>query len=145
MTEDLATMGHPPSEDESYVIILGSLPPSYEPFISAMNTMSSVLGTFLSSDDLMQALTDEYDCQVSENPPKERRMLLSMLEEAVEEVARRSPENVTTVANLATGQGTVGKMAAERKAKDPIKGARKVRKEKTTKSREAAKEKTGQA
>jgi hypothetical protein len=53
MKEDLAAMGHPPSKDEFYAIILGSLPPSYEPFISAMNATSSVLGTFLSSDNLM--------------------------------------------------------------------------------------------
>jgi hypothetical protein len=56
MREDLAAMGHPPNEDEFYAIILGSLPSSYEPFISAMNATSSVLGTFLSSDNLMQAL-----------------------------------------------------------------------------------------
>lgn len=62
MKEDLAAMGHTPSEDEFYAIILGSLPSSYEPFISAMNVTSSILGTFLSSDNLMQALTNEYDC-----------------------------------------------------------------------------------
>jgi hypothetical protein len=61
MQEDLAAMDHPPGEDELYAIILGSLPSSYEPFVAAMNATSSVLGTFMSTDDLMQALTDEYD------------------------------------------------------------------------------------
>jgi hypothetical protein len=61
MREDLAAMGHPPGEDEFYAIILGSLPTSFEPFISALNATSSVLGTVLSADELMQAFTDEYD------------------------------------------------------------------------------------
>ena len=53
-------MGHPPSDDKLYAIILGSLSSS-EPFISALNTTSSIVGTVLSSDELIQALTDEYD------------------------------------------------------------------------------------
>jgi len=46
-----------------YAIILGSLPSSFEPFISALNATSSVLGTVLSPDELMQAFSDEYDRQ----------------------------------------------------------------------------------
>jgi len=61
MQEDLAAMGHTPGDDEFYTIILGSLPYSFEPFISALNATSSVLGTVLSPDELMQAFTDEYD------------------------------------------------------------------------------------
>ena len=61
MREDLASMGHAPGDDELYTIILGSLPYSFEPFISALNATSSVLGTILSPDDLMQAFTDEYE------------------------------------------------------------------------------------
>ena len=61
MREDLAAMGSPPSEDEFYAIILGSLPSSYDPYISALNATSSVLGTVLSSDDLMQTISDEYE------------------------------------------------------------------------------------
>jgi hypothetical protein len=61
MREDLAAMGHTPGDDEFYAIILGSLPYSFEPFISALNATSSVMGTILSPDELMQALTDEYD------------------------------------------------------------------------------------
>ena len=45
MREDLAAMGHTPGDDEFYAIILGSLPYSFEPFISALNATSSVLGT----------------------------------------------------------------------------------------------------
>ena len=61
MREDLAAMGHTPGDDEFYAIILGSLPYSFEPFISALNATSSVLGTVLSPDELMNAFTDEYD------------------------------------------------------------------------------------
>jgi hypothetical protein len=60
MQEDLAAMGHPPGDDKFYVIILGSLPYSFKPFISALNATSSVLGTVLSSNELMQAFTDCY-------------------------------------------------------------------------------------
>ncbi len=62
MREDLASMGHPPAEDDFYAIIIGSLPPSYDPFISALNATSSVLGAFLSPDNLMHTIMDEYDC-----------------------------------------------------------------------------------
>jgi len=61
MREDLASMGSPPSEDEFYVIILGSLPSSYDPYISALNATLIVLGYVLSSDDLIQMKTDEYE------------------------------------------------------------------------------------
>jgi hypothetical protein len=70
MQEDLATMGHPPDDDEFYAIILGSLPSSFEPFISALNATSSVLGTILSSDELMQAFTNEYDRRSFGKAPK---------------------------------------------------------------------------
>jgi len=56
-------MGHTPDDDKFYAIILGSLPSSFEPFISALNATSSVLGTVLSPDELMQAFTDEYEHQ----------------------------------------------------------------------------------
>ena len=63
MREDLTSMGHPPAEDDFYAIVIGSLPPSYDPFVSALNATSSILGTFLSPDDLMHTITDEYDHQ----------------------------------------------------------------------------------
>src|SRR6202522_1443735 len=61
MREDLCTMGHPPSKDDFYAIILGSLPPSFEPYISAVNATSSVIGKTLSVDDLMLTITEEYE------------------------------------------------------------------------------------
>jgi len=53
MREDLASMGHSPSEDDFYAILIGSLPPSYDPYISALNATSSVLGAFLVEGTLM--------------------------------------------------------------------------------------------
>ena len=54
-------MGHPPSDDDMYAIALGSLPPSYDSYISAMSATSSVLGTTISANTLMTTITDEYD------------------------------------------------------------------------------------
>jgi gag-polypeptide of LTR copia-type len=52
MREDLASIGHPPSDNDMYAIALGSLPPSYNSYISAVSTTSSVLGTTISTDAL---------------------------------------------------------------------------------------------
>jgi len=64
MREDLASMGHPPADEDFYAIILGSLPPTFDSYISAVNATSSVIGTSLSSDDLMQTVTEEYERRV---------------------------------------------------------------------------------
>ncbi|KJA26562.1 hypothetical protein HYPSUDRAFT_125296, partial [Hypholoma sublateritium FD-334 SS-4] len=61
MREDLAAMGHPPTDDDLYTIVISSLPPSYNSYISSVYATSSVLGTTMSADDLMQTLTDEYE------------------------------------------------------------------------------------
>ncbi|KAI0365546.1 hypothetical protein BV20DRAFT_925041, partial [Pilatotrama ljubarskyi] len=60
MREDLSAMGHPPADDDFYAIILGSMPSSYEPYISAISATSRVSGNVLSPDELMEALTEEY-------------------------------------------------------------------------------------
>ena len=61
MQEDLASMGHPLSDNDMYVIALGSLPPSYDSYISAVSATSSVLGTTISTDSLMTTITNKYD------------------------------------------------------------------------------------
>jgi len=40
MREDLSAMGKPPADADFYAIILASLPPSYDPYISAVNATS---------------------------------------------------------------------------------------------------------
>ena len=55
-------MGHPPSDDDTHVITLGSLPPSYNSYISAMSATLSILSTTISTDALMTTITNEYDC-----------------------------------------------------------------------------------
>jgi hypothetical protein len=78
MRKDLATMGHAPGDDKLYAIILGSLPYSFESFISALNATSSVLGTILSPDELMLAFTDEYDRRnVGKSSKKEENVAFS--------------------------------------------------------------------
>ena len=59
MQED---MGESITENDFYSLIMGSLPPSYNPYISAVNATLSVLGTTVSANDLMLTLTEEYEC-----------------------------------------------------------------------------------
>ena len=54
MREDLATTGQPPSEDDFYYIILGSLVFSYNHYISAIRRAWC-------HDELMRAITDEFN------------------------------------------------------------------------------------
>ena len=61
MHEDLSAMGKPPTDADFYMIILASLPPSYNPYISAVNATSSVLRKTLSSDSLILTVTEEYE------------------------------------------------------------------------------------
>ena len=61
MREDLAAMGHSPSDDDLCAIVLGSMSNSYEPFISALSATSRVLGKSLKPDELMDVLTEEYE------------------------------------------------------------------------------------
>ncbi|KAF8815817.1 hypothetical protein BYT27DRAFT_7009329, partial [Phlegmacium glaucopus] len=61
MRKDLASMGQPLVDNNFYAIILGSLPSSYNPYISAVNATSSVLGKTLSPNDLMQTISEEYE------------------------------------------------------------------------------------
>jgi len=43
MREDLAAQGHSPSDDDFYAIILGSLPSSFDPYVSAIMTSMNVV------------------------------------------------------------------------------------------------------
>ena len=61
MREDLASMGETLSENDFYAIIMGSLPSSFDNYISAVSATSSVLGSHLSADDLMLTITEEYE------------------------------------------------------------------------------------
>ena len=67
MREDLAVMGQPLNENNFYTIILGSLPQSYDPYISTVNATSSVLGKTISADNLMLTVTGEYEHQNLKN------------------------------------------------------------------------------
>ena len=61
MREDLAAMGQLLNENDFYAIILRSLSQSYNPYISAVNATSSVLGKTISADNLMLTMTEEYE------------------------------------------------------------------------------------
>ena len=61
MWEDMASMRELITENNFYSIIMGSLPPFYDPYISTVNATSSVLGMTISANDLMLTLTEEYE------------------------------------------------------------------------------------
>ncbi|KAG9225295.1 hypothetical protein CCMSSC00406_0009851 [Pleurotus cornucopiae] len=64
LREILASMGHPPDDDDFFAIILSSLPDSYENCISAINVSTGVSGEALPWESLTMTLTDEYDRRV---------------------------------------------------------------------------------
>ena len=55
-------MGEALTENNFYAIIMGSLPSFFDPYISVLNTISSVMEKHLSADDLMLLITEEYKC-----------------------------------------------------------------------------------
>ena len=59
--EDLASMGRSISDEDFTSIILGSIPLSYDTFISAMSATSTLLGSSLSPTNLIDAINDEAD------------------------------------------------------------------------------------
>ncbi|KAJ7674305.1 hypothetical protein B0H17DRAFT_1208107 [Mycena rosella] len=54
-------MGADPGDDNFTAIILGSLPPSYDPYLSATTATSTFLGQTLAPDDLICGLNEEAD------------------------------------------------------------------------------------
>ncbi|THG94474.1 hypothetical protein EW026_g7010 [Hermanssonia centrifuga] len=74
MRKNPAAMAHPPADNNFYAIILSSLPPSLEPYISTVTATSTVLGTTLSAEDLMLTLTEEYERWLlrSKNTPSQK-------------------------------------------------------------------------
>ena len=61
LRESLAAMGAVLTDDDSAASILGSLPSSYDTFLSALTAAESVLGKALTPDELMHSIIEEYD------------------------------------------------------------------------------------
>jgi hypothetical protein len=61
MREELASLGMTLSEPDFSAIVLGSLPKSYDQFLSAVTATASVLKQELDLEDLMQTIIDEYN------------------------------------------------------------------------------------
>ena len=61
MQEELASLGAALSEQDFIAIILGSLPKSYDQFLSAITATASILKQDLDPEDLIQTIIDEYD------------------------------------------------------------------------------------
>src|SRR5277367_1000853 len=61
MREELASLGTSLSKPDFTATILGSLPKSYDQFLSAVTATASVLKQDLDPNDLMQTIIDEFD------------------------------------------------------------------------------------
>jgi Reverse transcriptase (RNA-dependent DNA polymerase)/gag-polypeptide of LTR copia-type len=61
LRESLAAMGATLTDDDSAASILGSLPSSYDTFLSALTAAESVLGKSLTPDELMHSIIEEAD------------------------------------------------------------------------------------
>ena len=61
MREDLAALGDDLNDEDFSAMLLGSLPRSYDSYLSAVTAALSVLGTKLTPDALMLSIIDEFD------------------------------------------------------------------------------------
>ncbi|SJL02247.1 uncharacterized protein ARMOST_05573 [Armillaria ostoyae] len=59
--EDLIAMGADPGDDNFVAIVLGSLPASFETYLSALTGASTLLGKALDPDMVLQGINDEAD------------------------------------------------------------------------------------
>jgi hypothetical protein len=73
MREDLASMGGSINDEDFTSIILGSIPLSYDTFISAMSATSTLLGSSLSPTNLIDAIGDEADRKAIKSPAKSKK------------------------------------------------------------------------
>ena len=61
MREDLAALGDDLNDKDFSAMLLGSLPRSYDSYLSAVTAALSVLGTKLTPDALMLSIIDKFD------------------------------------------------------------------------------------
>ena len=142
MREDLAAMGQPLSENDFYAIILGSLPASYDPYISAVNATSSVLGKTISADNLMLTVTEEYERRNLKNKSGKKDENSAFYSNDSEKdgkggsslKSKKRMSNVITVTRRVIINLNVGHLVEENKAKDRSKkekGRRRRKKRRT--------------
>jgi hypothetical protein len=72
MHEDLALMGGSTTNEDLTSIILGSIPPSYDIYITAISATSSLLSHSLSPTNLIDAICDKADQKAIKNPKSKR-------------------------------------------------------------------------
>jgi hypothetical protein len=73
MCEDLASMGGSINDEDFTSIILGSIPLSYDTFISAMSVTSTLLGSSLSPSNLIDAISDEANQKAIKSLTKSKK------------------------------------------------------------------------
>jgi transposase InsO family protein len=67
MREEYASMGGTLDDSDFAAMLLGSLPASYDVYLSAISGSASVTGTELTADQIIQAVTNESDRRQSSN------------------------------------------------------------------------------
>ena len=112
------------SEPDFPATVLGSLPKSYDQFLSAVTATASVLKQELNPEDLMQT---QLLLSMTDNPlglePKRRMPMLHFLLEVTTEEERLGgnlikKSSVLTVTRRDTRRLTVGQKKVERKGRD---------------------------
>ena len=73
MREDLAALGEDISEEDFATILIGSLPKTYDTYLSAIMATMSVLGRTLDPDALIQCVGDEFDRRAIANGTEKGR------------------------------------------------------------------------
>jgi hypothetical protein len=73
MHEDLVSMVGSINDEDFTLIILGSIPLSYDTFISAMSATLTLLSSSLSPTDLIDAIGDEADRKAIKSPTKPKK------------------------------------------------------------------------
>ncbi len=71
--EDLQSMGAYPGDNNALAIYMGSLPPSYDPYLSALTATSTLLTKDLNFETVMCGVNNEADCRTLKAPKKEEK------------------------------------------------------------------------
>ena len=70
LCEDLASIGHPVTDEDLFNIVYVSLPRLYNPGLAALSSTMCLQGSTITSDDLMDIMLEEYDRLTLQNGGK---------------------------------------------------------------------------
>jgi hypothetical protein len=94
MQEELTSLGTSLGEQDFSAIILGSLPRSYNQFISAVTATTSIFKQELNPEDLMQTIIDEYNRWSTRSGTKEKSIDSTFFAESNNRGKKKSDKDV---------------------------------------------------